>query len=606
VAPRRTSATSADAVRASSAHLSQRSAAPTRSAQHSDKPGARWPRLGRRLADPWLLAALAITIGAFALREIGTGFGLPYHYHWDEPTIVNRAMRMGGGDLNPHFFYYPALSMYVTFVTEAGLYLVGHLLHVYSSVNAFAAAYFTDSTPFYLLGRTLGALLGAATVALCYLVGRRFFAAPAVAALGALLLAVAPAHVANAHFITNDVPMAFFVLLAYLWLWDVYARGRRRDYALAGIAIGLGIATKYLPAVLLVSLALAHALRIHRETGRWRPRGAELARLGLGVGVALAMFALASPYSILDWRAAVHDYIIQGQISSAAGADAPLNAIPYLTSELGWSIGWPAYLAALIGLAAIVRARGERRRQLLLFASFPLLYFMLIGTARQPWGRWLVALQPFLALGAAAVAWWCASQAPVLWRRLVPRVRIGRAVLVPVALAGLTLLLAVPPTVTAVRYDVYLAHPDPRTEATRWFTAHVPAGTVIAVQPLYQRYFLTAPIMTASQLAMLEQDIPGGKPAVRAAVEAYYRARPLYPDVPFVYNLAALRAAGVRYVVLSSASYHNDAGSATEDPFYQALRQQARVVARFAPTMDLPDADLYPVSMPTITIYALG
>lgn len=563
-----------------------------------------WSRIRRQLTDPWLVAALLIAVAAFALREVGTGIGLPNHYHWDEPTIVNRAMRMGSGDLNPHFFYYPALSMYVTFVTEACLYVVGHLLHVYPSVNAYAGAYFTDSTPFYLLGRTLGALVGAATVVLCYIVGRRFFS-PVVGVLAAFLLAVAPVHVANAHFITNDVPMAFFALLSYVWLWGVYTTGRRRDYVLAGVAIGLGIATKYLPAILLISLALAHSFRVYRETGRWRPRRRELAQLGIGVGAALVVFFLASPYSILDWRAALHDYVIQAQLSSAAGSSGSLNFVPYLTHTLAWSIGWPVYVASLVGLVGILRTHGERRRQLILLASFPALYFLMIGSERQPWARWLVALAPFLALSAAAMAWWGVNQMPALWRKLAPSRSVRSALLVHGALAAAVIVLATPAAVTSARYDAYLTHQDPRTQAAIWFGAHVPSGTTIAVQPLLDRYFFTAPIMTRSQLATLEKDIPASKPAVLQMVDDYYRARPLYPDAPFVYDLSTLRAAGVQYVVLSSASYHNSGDVSTEDRFYAALAQQGQVVARFAPTMDLPDADVYPVAMPIITIYAL-
>src|SRR5438445_656285 len=83
---------------------------------------------------------------------------------------------------------------------------------------------------------------GAATALVTFLVGRRFLSAPA-GLIGAVVLAVSPVHVANSHFATNDVPMAFFAVLAYVFLWDVYSRGRGRDYVAAGVAIGLGIGT---------------------------------------------------------------------------------------------------------------------------------------------------------------------------------------------------------------------------------------------------------------------------------------------------------------------------------------------------------------------------
>ncbi len=566
---------------------------------------ARAVGLVRGLSDRWLLAALAITLGALGLRLVGIGFGLPAHFHWDEPTIINRAIRMGGGDFNPHFFYYPGLSFYITFASEAALYLVGHLLHVYTSANAFAAAYFTDSTPFYLVGRVVGALIGAATCLVCYLVGKRFFS-PLIGVLAAVLLAVSPVGVANAHFITNDVPMAFFALLAYVWIWQVYAQGRQRDYVLAGLAIGLGIATKYLPAILLVSLVLAHVLHVHREAHRWVPRWDELKPLALAAGAALLTFFAASPYSFLDWHDALHDYTTQAQLSSAAGVpNAPLNVVPYLSGTLPWSIGWPAYVGALVGLVAVVRARGERRWELLFFISFPLLFFLMIGSARQPWARWLVTLQPFLALGAVAVSWWCAQQAPALWQRLMPRSTVRRSAVTWGALGALMLCLVVPPAVTSLHFDSYLLHADPRTQATQWFEQHVPTTTTVAIQPLFDRYFFTAPIMTTGQLAQLEHDIPAGKTDVVRAVDAYYHARPLYPDVPFVYDLAALRAQGVRYIVLSSATTHNTGDVAAEDRFYAALRNAGTVVARFAPAVDLSDASFFPVSSPTITVYVL-
>jgi 4-amino-4-deoxy-L-arabinose transferase-like glycosyltransferase len=560
----------------------------------------------RGLADRWLMAAIVISLVAFILRLVGVSFGLPNHYHWDEPTIVNRAIRMGSGDLNPHFFYYPGLTFYLTFAGEALIFAVGRVLHIYPTTDAFAAAYFTDSTPFYLVGRVVGALLGAATCLLTYLVGKRVFG-QVVGLLGAGILAVSLVSVANGHFITNDVPMAFFAMLAYLWIWQVYTRGRTRDYVLAAIAIGLGVATKYLPVVLLASLVLAHLLRLRRERGRWRFDWADLTPLALSVGVTVATFFVFSPFSFLDWRNALHDYIAQGQLSSAAGdTTSPLNFVPYLSSTLPWSIGWPAYLAALGGLIAIVRAHDMRRWELILFSSFPVLFFLVIGSARQPWARWLVTLQPFLALAAAAVAWWLAQQAPRWWRRYLPRTQFSDAQVRTAAFSVLAICLLAPSAIASLGYDHFLTQADPRTRAAEWFSAHVPTTTTIAVQPLFDRYFLNAPIMTTSQLTSLESDIPANKTTVRFMVEEYYHARPIYPDVPFVYDLAKLRAAGVRYVVLSSASTHSSSDLAAEDRFYAELNATAKVAAQFGPASDLPDAGNFPVSSPTITIYDIA
>lgn len=541
-----------------------------------------------------LLVAIGIAVIALGLRVIGIFFGLPYHYHWDEPTLLNRVIRMGGGDLNPHYFWYPSLMMYVGLVVEGMSYLGGHLTGVYNSPDDFAAKYFEDSTGVYAVGRLLVATIGAANVLLTYVVGRRFFSTT-VALAGAVLLAVAPIQVASSHFYTTDVPMTFFVLAAYAALWDVYTRGRRRDYALSGCLIGLGIATKYLPALLLVSLLVAHCLGVRRSTGQWRwTVGAY--EFSLGVAMAGVAFFLASPFVFLDWHSALHDYSLLSAQKTAQGCiECSPSFIPYLTTALPWSVGAVAYVAAFIGLLSVVWQKPRRRLELALFWSFPILLFMVVGSGRQPLARYLVPLAPFLALAAADAFWRTAKWTARSWR-LPPAKAFA-----PTAFA---LLAVIPALYVSARYDLYLTEPDPRTAAQVWFMANVPRGTTIAIQPIQDRYFLTAPIMTESQLATVESYIPPKRASLRQTVDEYFRARVVYADVPFVYDVDTLRSEGVRYVILSSAHYHN-IDPKIEDPFYAQLAEHGRVAAEFSPRMQIPDSSLYPVYQPTITIYEL-
>ena len=535
---------------------------------------------------------MCLAVGALALRLVGISFGLPYHYHWDEPTLMNRVMRMGGGDLNPHYFWYPSLLMYAGLLLEGMVYAAGHALGAYHSPDSFAAAYFESSTTVYLAGRVLVAVTGAATVVLTFLVGRRFFSTP-VALAGAAMLAVAPIQVASSHFFTTDVPMTFFVLAAYLALWGVYIRGRRRDYVAAGVLIGLGVATKYLPGLLLGSLLIAHLGGVRRRTGEWR-WSAGAGNMALGVAVAGVAFFAASPFVFLDWRTALHDYSLLSAQKTAQGCvDCSPSFLPYVTVALPWSVGIATYVAGLAGLVSAFWQKPGRRIELALFWSFPVLLFIVVGSGRQPLARYLVPLAPFLALAAADVFWRAGRSVAASFR--LPGARIAFP-------AAFVLVAILPAAFASARYDAYLLQPDPRTAAASWFAANVPSGTTIAVQPIQDRYFLTAPIMTDSQLATLEGYIPTSKASLRASVDSYFRSRVVYPDVPFVYDLDKLRGEGVRYVVLSSAHYHN-VDPAIEDPFYAQLASVGHVAAQFTPRMQIPDAGLYPVFQPTITIY---
>jgi 4-amino-4-deoxy-L-arabinose transferase-like glycosyltransferase len=45
-----------------------------------------------------------ILLLATSIRLLGIQYGLPYTFHTDEPTIVDRALRiLRTGDYNPHF-----------------------------------------------------------------------------------------------------------------------------------------------------------------------------------------------------------------------------------------------------------------------------------------------------------------------------------------------------------------------------------------------------------------------------------------------------------------------------------------------------------------------
>lgn len=563
------------------------------------------PRWGIGQGTLIFTAVLGITCLALGLRLVGLGFGLPDHYHWDEPTLMNRVIRMGSGDLNPHYFYYPSFLMYVGLLLEGAFYAVGHLVGLFHSPDAFATAYFEDSTPFYLIGRLAVALLGTATVVMAFVVGRRFFNV-GVGLIGALLLAVAPIHVSGSHFFTTDAPMAFFVMVAYLFIWNVYSRGRWRDYTLTGAAIGVGTATKYLPAILLVSLVLAHVMRARRERGSLSAVRIEPALL-VGMAVAAIAFFVASPYVVLDWRNALHDYLAlasQKNATGCVGADCTLSFVPYLTKTLPWSAGPVVYLASLIGLLMVPWARGERLWRLAVFCSFPVLYFVAVGAGRQPPARYLVPLAPFLAIGAAAVFVWLSGAVARLVGRWLPDAAIRPSTVAPALTALLAGLAMVAPAADSVQFDEYLTRPDPRTQAAAWFDTHVPTDSVVAVQTIVDRNFLSPPIMTESQLLRQEAFIPANKPFVRRAVDHYYRIKPVYPDVPFTYDVAVLRRAGVKYVVVSSAIYHN-VDPPVEDRFYAELSRQGQVAAVFRPALAISGANFYPVAMPTITVYRL-
>ncbi|HEX9696345.1 MAG TPA: phospholipid carrier-dependent glycosyltransferase [Actinomycetota bacterium] len=99
--------------------------------------------------------------------------------------------------------------------------------------------------------RVAAALVGTATILLVYLIGRRLFRSPWIAALGALLVAVDGLFFVQSRIAMLDVFVAFFIVLAVWLLIEDRARTRPgysgwRPWRLgSAVAIGLGLATKW-------------------------------------------------------------------------------------------------------------------------------------------------------------------------------------------------------------------------------------------------------------------------------------------------------------------------------------------------------------------------
>jgi len=59
------------------------------------------------------IALAAVLLLAAALRLWALRHDLPFSYYGDELHFMRRAMAMGTGDLDPHWFHKPAFLMYL-------------------------------------------------------------------------------------------------------------------------------------------------------------------------------------------------------------------------------------------------------------------------------------------------------------------------------------------------------------------------------------------------------------------------------------------------------------------------------------------------------------
>jgi 4-amino-4-deoxy-L-arabinose transferase-like glycosyltransferase len=237
----------------------------------------------------------AIVLVAFAVRLWGIGWGLPYVDHPDEPQVADAALGMvRRGDWNSQFFDYPSLYLYALRLVFDTHWRYGLATGVYTSVAQFplTTRLYLTSPGFFLWGRALTATLGALTVALLYLVGRRCWNAR-VGLAAAAVLAILPFHVRHSQFITVDVPATLMTLLAIGAALRLLQRDNLGSYALAGFAAGIATSTKYNAGAVVLAIIAAHAFHWGRASLR------QAKRLLWAALWSLLGFVAATPYAVL-------------------------------------------------------------------------------------------------------------------------------------------------------------------------------------------------------------------------------------------------------------------------------------------------------------------
>jgi hypothetical protein len=334
--------------------------------------------LGAELPRRWAWPALALILaGGLALRLWGVRQGLPYAFNADEADhFVPRAVAMFGHDLNPHYFANPPAFTYVLHYLFAIAYGGG--------AGGVRRVFELHPGELYTLARVAAAVLGVLALWLLYLAGARLLGR-AAGLLAAAIEAVAFLAVFYSHLALNDVPALAPLTLSLLGSAGVLCKGRRRDYALAGIGLGLACATKYTAGIALVPLLAASAARLLAlESGggpRIDMRAAPGVALGLALAAALAFaaFFAANPFWLLDYSAFHAELAHQSSLSAEAqgklGAPKQGGFVYYLWS-LSWGLGWLPALAALGGALAIWRRRAALGW---LLVPAPLLFHVFMG-----------------------------------------------------------------------------------------------------------------------------------------------------------------------------------------------------------------------------------
>ncbi len=532
------------------------------------------PRLRVRRDAAVLLVILAL---ALVVRLWGIDFGLPFVYHVDEARFADLTIRyFQTHDFNPRDWRVPPTMTYVIAAAWEVWFLGGKLTGAFPDTAAFVHAYRTDPTTFILLGRLITVALSLGTIALLFAIGRRIGGTRA-GALAALFLVLSPEHNRLSRYLNPDVPMLFFLVLSFYFVWNIFERGRTRDYLLAGAAAGLAFSAKFGGVMMALPLFLAHVFRtLDAKRPKWRllfdpPLVAAGAAFAAAFVVTCPLAVAGATKDFIKGFRWQSRHLYEGGHYGSTESEMPL--LFYLRYGLRENVG--PWLQALVPVG-LVAGLAKLRKGYIVLAAFPIVHFVTAATWRTYATRYLLSAAPFLILIAAL-----ALDAGIRWVRdkAIPASKArGAAKIVRAAAAPvLALAFAVPSGITAYRFGWSLAHKDTRTQAMDWINENLPPKTIIALEAYCPQ-------------------LPFGR----------YRIVSRQPSLSAV-DLEWLSWKRVDYVVVSELEYGRfvpyPKEFAREARFYRTLDERALLVKSFPPRFR---EDLLTMHNPEIRIYRMS
>ena len=464
---------------------------------------------------------------ALALRLYGldwdAGFG--WTPHPDERAILFKVVEIELPELadmsvlldaeqspwNPGWFPYGSFPLY--------------LLKVVDSLRDYLPG--IGSEDLRVPGRAVSALADVAAILIVYLIGRSVWSR-GVGVLAAGLVAFSVIHIQLSHFFAVDTLMSLFATATLYFLIRVARWGRYSDSALAGLCIGLALATKVSVAPILAAYVVAHFIYVtglapnspRRQIAFFDRMSAGVKASLFGLVLIVGTVLVVQPYAFLDWSRFYGDFVEQSEMVRRI-RDYPytrqyIDTTPYLyhVQQLAtWGLGIPlgvivwagsvyvamkgmrlwyaaCYLAlgialpaailmmsssvaatlaasaiAVGALAVTVPLRSPDTRLDTILLSWAVPYLLIVGAFDVKFMRYMLPVTPVLALFGARMA------VDIWCWASVARAGV-RAVVLAIAAAGFAATVFY-----GVSYLGIYAETHPAVRASEWIMVNVPEGS---------------------------------------------------------------------------------------------------------------------------------
>ena len=403
---------------------------------------------------------------AVILRVWAVDWGLPYLYHPDEGIIVETAFHFRTGDMNPHNFLYPTLFMYLVFFIYNAWYLAGSLLHYFNNPSDFDYLFTYHVEYFHLVARLLVVFFGVMSIWILYRLIKEHFGKTS-AIFSGIFFSLNYLHVQNSKYATVDVPMVFFLILALYFIMRISQdEGGFRNYILSAIFSACAITTKQTGVFVIAPLLVGEYL--YNRGRRGYLSNLFLRRAIIYTSVLIITVFITSPYIFLDFKT-FWSFVVKQSTAMKGWLGSETDGVSYLYYLRLLIIDSKENIYILI-LSAIGVYHGfiKDREKAIIFASYPVIYILIVGSWATHFPRYAIPLIPFMSGFAGMGVGYIASEYLSHSKRLKAYT------------AGLLGVFIVLNLVKVTMFDIILTHKDTREVAKEWIEENIPEGSRIA------------------------------------------------------------------------------------------------------------------------------
>jgi hypothetical protein len=518
-----------------------------------------------KISHCFLLAIVLLV--AVLIRIWGIDFGLPYTYHFDEHFYIATALKLGSGVLNNPPYAPTGLSNFL-FLEYALFFIIGKIIGIFSSVQGFEAFYRADPTIFYLLGRLVSVFLSLGAVFALYFLGKTVSNFKQ-GLLAAGLLAISFLDVRNSHYAVPDVGMSSLVIIAIALALIGMRKGSYKHIYLSGLVGGLAVSMKWTAVFVTLPILLA-AL----QTGNITINNISSRSFNNIIYIVLFIalgFSLGSIQILINPCPYIQEAINQSAAGKHGGFEVwEVDTVAgwlFYGKTLNYGVGFLLLLFGLLGAARLlwlVFKTGDRDGLLLL--SFPIVYFLFMGSTKHYFARYALPLLPFISLFAAD------------FLNRITAIIENREWKWGYFIAPLLVILSITyPLVSSVRHNILLTRTDTRTIAKDWVEANLPEGAKIAVE--WDGY--GPPLSTKEKIMpfsnrIFEITYMGGTPLGGIGLSS--NSIQWYRDQEFDYLIVSSFIQEIPIIFVDQENIRQD--------FYSSLNREFELVQEFYPTME--------------------